>query len=107
MRFAASIDPPLRRYLDRLAADRGLAIAEICRRVGERAEAGGGRRPSYAAVRLLVHDARAKPEEPSWGELYLRVAYGHESPELLLDKALGLLDVGLPEDHGLRERRGR
>ena len=101
MRFAASIDPPVRRYLERLARDRSLSIAEINRRVGDRAESSGGRRPSYAAVRLLVLDARRRPDEPSWLDLYLRVAYAHESPEIFLDKKLGLLDKHLPEDHRL------
>src|SRR5438874_1337614 len=41
MRFAASIDPPLRQYLERLARDRKLPIAEINRRIGERADAPG------------------------------------------------------------------
>jgi hypothetical protein len=102
MRFAASIDPPLRRYLERLARDRAHPIAEINRRVGERAESSGGRRPSYAAVRLLVREARLRRDEPSWLDLYLRVAYAHESPEIFLDKKLGLLDRHLPEDYGLR-----
>jgi len=102
MRFAASIDPPLQRYLARLARDRSLSIAEINRRVGERAEASGSLRPSYAGVRLLVKDVRMRPDEPSWGELYLRVAYRHESPEIFLDKLAGLSNKHLPEDHGLR-----
>ena len=89
MRFAASIEPRLKEYLERLARDRGLAIAEINRRVGERAETMGLRRPSYSAVRLLVRDVRTIPEQPSWLDLYLRVAYGHENPELLTDKLRG------------------
>ncbi len=101
MRFAASIDQPLRRYLERLARDRRLPIAEINRRVGERAESSGAPRPSYSAVRLLVRDARVRRDEPSWLDLYLRVAYAHESPEIFLDKKLGLLDKHLPEDHRL------
>jgi hypothetical protein len=102
VRFTAPIDPPLRRYLERLARDRALPIAEINRRVGERSESSGGRRPSYAAVRLLVRAARLRQEEPSWLDLYLRVAYAHESPEIFVDKKLGLLDRHLPEDYGLR-----
>jgi hypothetical protein len=102
VRFTAPIDPPLRRYLERLARDRALPIAEINRRVGERSESSGGRRPSYAAVRLRVRAARLRQEEPSWLDLYLRVAYAHESPEIFVDKKLGLLDRLLPEDYGLR-----
>jgi hypothetical protein len=102
VRFAAQIDGRLRRYLDRLARDRRLSIAEVNRRVGERAEATGRRRPSYAAVRLLVRDVRMFPEEPSWGELALRVASRDDTPDVLIDKHLHLLDKHLPEDYGIR-----
>jgi len=102
VRFAAAIDPQLHRYLVRLARDRTLPIAEVNRRVGARAEASGRRRPSYAAVRLLVNDFRARPEEPSWGELVWSVAWRESHPDVLVDKHAGLLNKHLPEDYGLR-----
>ena len=101
MRFAAPIDAELDRYITRLGKDRSLPIAEINRRVGERAEAGGNRRPSYAAVRLRVRDERSKPNEPTWLDLYLRIAYEHESPEVLVHKAL---HIDTPMLHGRRRR---
>ncbi|HET7128135.1 MAG TPA: hypothetical protein VFJ93_03565 [Gaiellaceae bacterium] len=100
MRFAAPVDDELKRYIARLVKHQSLAIAEINRRVGERAEAGGARRPSYAAVRLCVLDLRIKLQDPSWLDLYLRIAYEHESPEVLVHKALGI-DTPM-----LRGRRG-
>jgi len=105
VRFAAEITPDLLSYLRRLAADRALPAAEISRRVGERAEARGLHRPSYAAVRLHVMDARRSPEEPSWGELAVDVAWRRRHPDVFVDKAVGLLDAHLPEDHGLRKER--
>jgi hypothetical protein len=101
MRFAASIDPVLRAYLARLARDRQLSIAEINRRVGERAEVLGNRRPSYAGVRLLVGDVRMLPDEPSWAELAWSVAWREKHPYVLLDKYTGLLNKDRPEDAGL------
>ena len=101
MRFAASIDPVLGGYLARLARDRRLPIAEINRRVGERAEALGQRRPSYAGVRLLVGDVRMLPDEPSWAELAFSVAWREKHPDVLIDKYAGLLNKHLPEDAGL------
>ncbi len=101
MRFAASIGPNLREYLGRLARDRKLSIAEINRRVGERAEALGRRRPSYAGVRLLVGDLRMIPDEPSWAELAWSVAWREKHPDVLMDKYAGLLNKHLPEDAGL------
>jgi hypothetical protein len=90
VRFAAPVDHELRSYIVRLVKHESLAIAEINRRVGERAEARGGRRPGYAAVRLCVHEVRRNLEDPSWLDLYLRIAYEHESPEVLVHKALGI-----------------
>jgi len=90
MRFAAPLDDELRRYIVRLVKHQSLTIAELNRRVGERAEAAGGRRPSYAAVRLCVHEVRLKLQDPTWLDLYLRIAYEHESPEVLVHKALGI-----------------
>ena len=101
MRFAASIDPTLRKYLNGLARDRTLSVAEINRQVGERAEALGVRRPSYAGVRLLVGDVRMLPDEPSWAELAWSVAWREKHPDVLIDKYAGLLNKHLPEDAGL------
>ena len=101
MRFAASIDPSLQEYLVSLARDRTLSIAEINRRVGERAEGLGVRRLSYAGVRLLVGDVRMLPDEPSWAELAWSVAWREKHPDVLIDKYAGLLNKHLPEDAGL------
>jgi hypothetical protein len=58
VRFATSIESRLGAYIVELTGDPKLSAAEITRRVGQRAEELGLRRPSYAAVRLLVGDAR-------------------------------------------------
>jgi hypothetical protein len=105
VRFAASIDGELRRYLERLAGDRSLSAAEVNRRVGERAETLGLSRPSYAGVRLLVRDLRMGFREPSWGSLLLDVDARIRTPDVLVDKLSGLLDKNLPEDYGLRGER--
>ena len=105
MRFAAGIDRELRRYLERLADDAALSTAEITRRVGERAEALGSPRPSYAAVRRLVRDVRHGYREPSWGSLVLDVGLRIRTPDVLIDKPAGLADKHLPEDYGLRGER--
>jgi hypothetical protein len=105
MRFAAPLTPPLQKYLVRLACDRSLSIAEINRSVGERAEAIGGRRPSYAAVRLLVGDVRMRPDEPSWLDIYVDVAYHVRPMSAFEEKATGGLNKHLPEDYGIRHER--
>jgi len=105
VRFAASIDDEIRRYLERLSDDRSLSIAEINRRVGERAATRGSARPSYACVRLLVNDLRTGYREPSWGSLLLDVGLRIETPDVLIDKLVGLTDKNLPEDYGLRGER--
>jgi hypothetical protein len=101
VRFAAPIDAELLAYLNRLAKDRALSIAEINRLVGERAEALGRPRPSYAGVGLLVRDVRMFPEEPSWLTLAARVATRMDTPDVLLDKHAGLIHKNRPEDWGL------
>jgi hypothetical protein len=37
-----------------------------------------------------VHEVRLKLQDPSWLDLYLRIAYEHESPEVLVHKTLGI-----------------
>jgi hypothetical protein len=106
MRSAAPIKDELLGYLYRLAKDRKLSAAEITRRVGDRAQALGGPRPSYAGVRLLVRDVRVYPEEPSWAELLWNVAWRVDHPGVLEDKHVGLIHKNKPEDWGL-ERRAR
>ena len=77
---AARLSP---RLLDTLvrADDGRVPIAEICRSVGAEAEALGLTRPSYEAVRLVVHLARdrrvAKHESTDgvWDEAARRSAY--------------------------------
>jgi hypothetical protein len=105
VRFAATIEPSLQTYLIRLARDRSLPIAEVNRRVGDRAAASGLHRASYAGVRLLVRAARLEPAEPSWGEVVLDVASRTRPIGALEDKYAGLINKHLPEDHGLRNDR--
>jgi hypothetical protein len=104
--FAAQIDPPLAAFIAKLARDdRTLSVAEINRRAGGRAEEQGQRRPSYAAVRLLVDDARMGGEERSWTDLLIGVATRADHPDVLTDKYVGLLNKHLPEDYGIRHDR--
>jgi hypothetical protein len=103
VRFAARIDPELLALILRLAKNKELSIAEINRRVGERAEVLGRHRPSYAGVRLLVGDVRMYPEDPSWAELLWNVTTRVDHPDVLIDKHVGLIATkNLPEDHGIR-----
>lgn len=103
MRFAASIEPDLRLFIHRLARDRSLSTAEINRLAGARAESLGRPRPSYTGVRLHVRDVRMVPEEPSWGALLWNVTTRLDTPDVLIDKHVGLIATkNLPEDHGIR-----
>ena len=103
MRFAARIEPELLALIYRLAKDENLPIAEINRRVGERAEALVRHRPSYAGVRLLVGDVRMYPDEPSWAHLLWNVTTRVDHPDVLLDKHAGLIATrNMPEDRGIR-----
>jgi hypothetical protein len=98
--FAAPLSSkPLRRKLKRLA-EQPLSIAEINRRVGERAWELGLVRPSYHRVRQLVHEERDRLREPSWGQLLFEVDARLRTPDALLDKLAGTFpmdeDAGMP-----------
>jgi hypothetical protein len=89
---AARISDRLRRIVER--ADDGVTpIAEIWRRVGAEAERLGVARPSYEAVRLIVHDRRERYQGPSTAQVAVEVAYRARPPEALLDHVAG---IGLP-----------
>ena len=109
MRFATSIESRLGAYIVELTRDPKLSAAEITRRVGQRAEELGLRRPSYAAVRLLVGDARLaarlKAGERSWADVLIGVASRADHPDVIVDKYVGLLNKHLPEDYGIRHER--
>ena len=59
---APRYDKRLLRAIRRLD-DESLPIAEVCRRVGDRAEKLGVPRPSYVHVRRIVQDERARRAE--------------------------------------------
>jgi len=106
VQFAAQIDRKLAGFIAKLARDeRTLSIAEINRRAGRRAEERKLHRPSYAAVRLLVREARRGGEERSWIDLLIGVAMRTDHPDILTDKYVGLLNKHLPEDYGIRHER--
>ena len=109
VQFAASIDRRLGAFIAKLALDPKLSAAEITRRAGRYAEELGMRRPSYAAVRLLVADARLearlKAEERSWADVLIGVATRADHPDVIVDKYVGLLNKHLPEDYGIRHER--
>ena len=109
MQFAASIDGRLGAYIAKLAVDPRLSAAEITRRAGRCAEELGLRRPSYAAVRLVVGDARLaarlKADERSWADVLIGVASRADHPDVIVDKYVGLLNKHRPEDYGIRHEK--
>lgn len=99
---AAVVRPQLAVLIVELAKT-DLSIAEINRRVGERAEALGFVRPSYSRVRQLVHVADTGISPPGWGEVLADVAMRYRPPDVLIDKAAGTWPMD--ERAGLRRRR--
>jgi hypothetical protein len=90
--FAPRIAPALIEALVELD-DRDLPIAEINRRLGDRAEELGLRRPSYQRVRELVHEARAwRPPRrgPTTGQVLLDILFRARHPEELIDHLSGI-----------------
>jgi hypothetical protein len=92
---AARIDGRLR---ERFAAldDASIPIAEVNRRLGAAAEAMGMMRPSYARVRVLVHEQREEQMRrgPSTGRILVEISTRARPPESLLDHVSG---IGVPK----------
>jgi len=82
----------LREEIVRLSAER-VAIAEISRRVGLRAERLGLPQPSYQQVRVLVHEARRVRRRPTAAGVFLDVAMRTRPPDAVLRHVAG---VGVP-----------
>lgn len=78
--------------LEHLAAG-DLSAAEICRRIGARADKLGVPRPSYETVRVVVRRARRRAQ-PSTAEVLTDIAFRVRPPEALLDHVSG---VGVPK----------
>lgn len=60
-------------------------IAETNRRVGRVAEELGLSRPSYEAVRRVVHDVRASRRRPDAGDVLLAIAFRSRPPEAIME----------------------
>jgi hypothetical protein len=73
--------------------DGSMAIAEINRRVGRRAERLGRPRPSYECVREHVHAVRRRRRVPSTTEVLVDVALRVSPVDAVLDHVSG---VGVP-----------
>jgi hypothetical protein len=86
--FAPRIPVRLREEIDRLAVQ-PLRPAEICRAIGEYAEEQGIRRPCYQQVRLLVCDARQRPQRVSTAKVLLDVALRVHHPDAFLQHVSG------------------
>jgi hypothetical protein len=83
MKFAPRLPLRLVEEIERLAASR-LSSAEICRRVGEKAELLGAPRPSYQRVRALVCEIRGRPHRPSTTAVLLDVAFRARPPDAVV-----------------------
>ena len=88
MKFAPRLHPRLMQEIERLAPLQ-LSSAEICRRVGEKAERLGAPRPSYQRVRALVCEIRRRPRRPSTAEVLVDVAFRARPPEAVLRHMAG------------------
>jgi hypothetical protein len=89
---AARLTPRLLAELGRIDDGR-LPIAEVNRRLGEAAEQLGLRRPSYARVRVVVHEQRRLRARPSTLEVLVEVSTRARPPGAVLDHIAG---IGLP-----------
>jgi hypothetical protein len=63
--------------------------ADICRRIGERAEEQGFRRPSYEQVRLYARQAQRRPQRVSTAKVLLDVALRLEHPDAFIQHVSG------------------
>jgi hypothetical protein len=81
-----------RRLLEALVRidDRGVPIAETCRRVGNEADRLGLTRPSYQRIRVLVHESRRARRGPTTTSVLLDVMAGMRPPDAVIDHAVGL-----------------
>jgi hypothetical protein len=73
--------------------DGRMPIAEVNRRLGERAATLGLLRPSYERVRIMVHEQRRRRERPSTARVLAEVSTRARPPEALLDHLSG---IGVP-----------
>jgi hypothetical protein len=80
MKFAPRLHPRVLEEIERLAPLE-LTSAEICRRVGKKAEQLGTPRPSYQRVRSLVREIRRRPHRPSTTDVLLDIALRGRPPE--------------------------
>src|SRR5438876_166031 len=87
---AARLTPRLLEELARIDR-RGLPIAEVNRRLGEKAEALGLQRPSYERVRVLVHELRSARARrgPSTAQVLLEIAMRARDPREAADVIMG------------------
>jgi hypothetical protein len=88
MKFAPRLHPRVFEEIERFAA-LDLTSAEICRRVGEKAEQLGTPRPSYQRVRSLVREIRGRPRRPSTTDVLLDIAFRARPPEAFLRHMAG------------------
>jgi hypothetical protein len=88
-KFAPRISPRLQAEIERLA-EAPLSSAEICRRVGVKAERLGLPRPSYQRVRALVREARRRPRRPTTTDVLLDVVFRVRPVDALLDHQAGI-----------------
>lgn len=97
LEFAPRLSPRLLEALARLD-DKSVPIAEICRRVGQRAWELGLPRPSYERVRVLVHMLRRAKRRrgPSTASVLLDISLGIRSPYDILDHVAGVPLRGPP-----------
>ena len=88
MKFGPRFPRQVVEEIERLAASR-LSSAEICRRVGEKAERLGAPRPSYERVRELVREIRQRPRGPSTIDVFLDEAFRARPPGAVLRHLTG------------------
>jgi hypothetical protein len=74
--------------IERLASS-SLSSAEICRRVGAKAEELGAPRPSYQRVRASVREIRRRPPKPSTMDVFLDEALRVRPPGATLRHLTG------------------
>jgi hypothetical protein len=86
--FAPRISRKLIDEIDRLARGPDRA-AEICRTIGERAEAQGFRRPSYEQVRFYVKAARRRRRGVSTGKVLVEVGLRLHHPDAFIQHVSG------------------
>jgi hypothetical protein len=81
---SARLGPRLLEELVRIDDGR-LPIAEVNRRVGAAADRLQLRRPSYERVRVVVHQLRRNPRQPSTAQVLFEIAMRARSPREIAD----------------------